>query len=85
MLLDPAVKTRECPKCKGTGKLPDPQSLGSSLRRLRESSGMSVNELARRLAVTTEYIYMIETGKRTAPTEIQFNYYANCIKPKTKK
>lgn len=72
------VKTKSCPKCKGSGRVPDLRSVGAVLRRLREKSGMTVAELAQRMAVTPEYVYMIETGKRNAGTEIQFNYFAIC-------
>lgn len=78
------MKTKTCPKCKGSGKVADLRSQGQVLRRLRETSGITVAELARRMAVTTEYIYLIESGQRNANAEICFNYYAICVKPKTK-
>lgn len=70
------VKTICCPRCKGTGRLSDPKQLGRKLRLIRRRLGLTVAEMAKHLAVTTEYVYMIETGVRRAPVEIVWGYHS---------
>jgi len=46
------------------------ESIGKKFKQLRELSGMTQEDVAKRLGVTNEYISMIESGKRTPSLEV---------------
>lgn len=48
-------------------------SMGRRIRRARKSLGLTQNELANRLGITTSYLGHIELGKRKASMEIIIN------------
>lgn len=50
--------------------------MGAELRKLRQNLRLTVPQMAKHLAITTEYVYMIETGVRRATPEIRWGYYA---------
>lgn len=63
LLSDPPTKT--CPRCEGTGQVPDPVYIGAQMRRLRGKTGMSLREMARRAGFSAPYISDAELGRRT--------------------
>ena len=44
--------------------------IGKKFKQLRELSGMTQEDVAKRLGVTNEYVSMIESGKRTPSLEV---------------
>ncbi len=58
------TRTLECPKCGGTGTLPDPREEGAKMRRAREKGGVSLHELARRTGLSVGYLSDLELGRR---------------------
>lgn len=58
------MKTIKCPKCNGTGRVPDDRAIGLAMRRLRESKEISLRALARRLEVSAAYLSDLELGRR---------------------
>jgi len=43
-------------------------SFAVELKRMREARGLSYGQVARKAGVTREYLWMIEHGRRVAPT-----------------
>lgn len=59
-----------CTRCAGAGKVPR----GEYLRELRESSGVSLKDMAKKLGFTQQYISDIELGRRIPTNEIVKGY-----------
>ena len=58
---------RGCPRCHGTGSVPDLNKLGPELRRRRVKSGISLREVARRTGMSPTHLHDIEHGLRGGP------------------
>ena len=56
--------SRICPRCNGTGEIPDDRVIGSQLRKLREDAGLSLREVARRLNYSAAHVSDLELGRR---------------------
>ena len=56
--------TLPCPRCNGTGRLPDDRVMGAAMRKRRERAGLSLRELARRLKLSAPYLSDLEVGRR---------------------
>jgi predicted transcriptional regulator len=63
-----------CPRCFGKGRIPI--YLGADLRAIREASGLSLRELARRLSLSAAYLGDVELGQRRATDSIVNAYKA---------
>lgn len=55
---------KSCPKCNGSGRVPDDAAIGAKLRAARIKKGVSLREMARRLDVSAMWICDLERGKR---------------------
>jgi len=51
----------KCPHCRGGYRL---QVDGGNVRKMRESKGLSLRELARRMKISASYLCDIELGRR---------------------
>ena len=56
--------------------------LGSRLRKIREDSGMSLREMARRLSCSAPYLSDVENGKRGIRDRLGCLYVLECQKEK---
>jgi transcriptional regulator with XRE-family HTH domain len=56
--------TTICPKCCGTGFLPDQEKIGAELRALRIERKKSLRSVAKRMGFTAPYVSDLELGKR---------------------
>ena len=55
-----------CPKCSGSGRVPD----GKSLAKLRARLGLTLTALAAKMGVAIPTLYQIETGDRPIPARL---------------
>lgn len=55
---------RDCPKCDGTGLVPDDVAIGDRLKSKRLKAGVGLREIARRLNVTAPFVSDLEKGER---------------------
>lgn len=55
---------RACPKCLGTGAVPDDTKIGRRLKTRRIKAGVGLREIARRLDVTAPFVAYLENGER---------------------
>jgi transcriptional regulator with XRE-family HTH domain len=51
-----------CPRCSGRGKLPNPATAGTTMRRLRESSGISLRKVAKECGISAPFLSDLELG-----------------------
>lgn len=68
------MKKIVCPKCGGTGKIPDPVSQGEYLRNIRNSAGCSMRELAKMIGFSVAYLCDLENGRRRVTDKIIAEY-----------
>lgn len=61
--------TMTCPKCDGTGSVLNPMLVGQEMRELRESNGVSLRDMAKRLELSAPYVSDLELGRRTGWNE----------------
>lgn len=61
-----------CPKCGGSGALPEP----GYLRKLRESKGIQLREIARQMNFSAAYVSDVERGNRTPNDKFLRKYKA---------
>lgn len=62
------LERRVCPHCRGRGETFVPAA--GELRRRRESEGLSLREVARRLGFSAPYLSDVELGRRNATEAI---------------
>ena len=55
---------KECPRCWGTGKIPNDHEIGLWARHVREAEQLSLLSFARILKITPGYLSYLERGKR---------------------
>jgi predicted transcriptional regulator len=53
-----------CPRCYGTGVLPDDRAIGVQMRERRQRAGLTLRALARKLNLTAAYLSDLELGRR---------------------
>jgi transcriptional regulator with XRE-family HTH domain len=58
------MKTLDCPKCGGTGKIPDQKSIGDEMRQLRIHAGISLRSAASKMGFSASYLSDLENGHR---------------------
>lgn len=56
--------TTPCQRCNGTGVEPDPKTIGDTMRRLREKSGLTQTVVAERMGYSKAYLSDMELGRR---------------------
>jgi transcriptional regulator with XRE-family HTH domain len=56
--------TMRCPKCRGTGRVPDARAIGAVMRQRREKAKRSLRSVARSLEVSAAYLSDLERGNR---------------------
>src|SRR6266566_9195449 len=61
----------ECPRCGGTGVLPDPRLEGAEMRQAREDAGLSLRDLAKRTGLSVGYLSDLELGRRSWREELR--------------
>lgn len=69
----------DCRACDGSGKEIDHIKTGLRLRKLREKSGVSIREVARRLGIDNKYLSDMELGRRNW-TEEKVERFLEAIK-----
>lgn len=55
---------RSCPRCSGTGTIPDDRAMGAQMRARRKAAGLSLYDLAKKLDLTASYLCDLELGRR---------------------
>jgi predicted transcriptional regulator len=70
--------TDKCPKCKGTGRVPNQKSVGEEMRQLREKHGKSLRQIAKILGFSAPYISDLEHGRRDWNPATMLNYTNAC-------
>lgn len=53
-----------CPRCEGTGTIPDPAYHGKEARKRRKAANVSLREVARRMNRSVAYLSDLELGRR---------------------
>ena len=56
--------SKPCPRCDGTGYVPDPAHHGKEARIRRRAAGVSLRELAGRMGFSAAYVSDLELGRR---------------------
>jgi len=57
-----------CKKCLGSGRVPNPKTIGRRLKKLRKDAGLSLTAIKDYLRVSHGYISLMEAGKATITT-----------------
>jgi transcriptional regulator with XRE-family HTH domain len=65
-----------CPRCGGTGLIPDPRYHGNEARRRRKAVNVTLREMARRMNLSAAYISDLELGRRGWNDELTKRYIA---------
>lgn len=67
----------KCSRCAGSGKEPDWEAVGASMRALRKSKSLGLRELGRELGISEAYLSDMELGKRgwKSPTASKVRSY----------
>jgi len=68
----------QCPRCQGTGVLPDPRLEGAEMRALRERAQLKLRELARRFGLSVGYLSDLELGRRAWNPRMRELYHQHC-------
>lgn len=55
---------KECPRCWGTGQLPDDHEIGLLARSIREGNRLSLLEFSTLIGISAGYLCYLEQGKR---------------------
>jgi predicted transcriptional regulator len=63
-----------CPRCEGTGVIPDPRFHGAEARKRRLKTGIPLREMARRMSLSAAYLSDLELGRRGWREELQHRY-----------
>ena len=63
-------KMIQCPRCAGQGEVEIVDN--ARLRKMRETAGMSLRELARRCGITAPYLCDIELGRRQPSGPVRY-------------
>lgn len=53
-----------CPRCGGSGRVPDDRVLGAVMRAKRTAADLSLRDMAKRTGVTASYLCDLELGRR---------------------
>lgn len=54
----------KCPKCGGTGELPDPVQIGRELKAKRLARGITLEIMGKRLGICQSYVSHLEHGRK---------------------
>lgn len=63
-----------CPRCGGSGRVPDERLVGQQMREKRLASWLTLREMARRLALSPAYVSDLELGRRRWTPKILARY-----------
>lgn len=55
----------KCPRCGGTGELPNPLKTGKELKAKRIEAGITLSEMGKRLGICESYVSHLEHGRKT--------------------
>jgi transcriptional regulator with XRE-family HTH domain len=58
----------KCPRCKGTGKVPEPSDIGTRIIMLRETAGLSRKQVEDGAGIPHSEYWRIENGKVVDPS-----------------
>ena len=73
-----------CPRCKGSGKIPNPETIGAELLKLRTDAGLSREAVRREMKVSGVYLFDVENGAKGITTE-RVKQYKAAVKKLAKK
>jgi len=65
-----------CPRCKGSGKIPNPATIGAELLKLRTGAGLSREAVRREMKVSGVYLFDVENGAKGITCERVKQYKA---------
>lgn len=68
------VKHIDCPRCNGTGKIPDDKDMGEEFRKMRIAKGLSLREISKLMGLSAQYICDLEHGRRIWSDGLQERY-----------
>lgn len=61
-----------CPRCAGTGEVPNDRAMGAAMRTKRERARVGLREMARRVRLSPSYLCHLEHGEnRWSPEMIE--------------
>lgn len=72
------AKTLVCPRCLGSGILPDPRVLGAEMREYRKRLNKSGTSVAAEMGITKGYLSDLELGKREWSTKLVKRFKEAC-------
>lgn len=67
---------KRCPKCNGTGRLPDWSKIGRKWRKSRRDRDLTQRQIAQQLGYSVAYISMLEKGQKAWTSRMEFRYLA---------
>ena len=53
-----------CPRCKGSGKIPNRATIGAELLKLRTGAGLSRESVRREIKISGVYLFDVENGAK---------------------
>jgi len=65
-----------CPRCKGSGKIPNPKTIGAELLKLRTDAGLTRESVRREMKVSGVYLFDVENGAKGITAERVAQYKA---------
>lgn len=70
---------KRCPRCNGTGNVPDPLELGQTLKKMRIEAGISQARLAGAMKISPAHLCDLEQGKRGWMGEFTPELYCDAL------
>jgi len=69
-----------CPRCKGSGKIPNRATIGAELLKLRTGAGLSREAVRREMKISGVYLFDVENGAKGITFERVKQYKAAVTK-----
>jgi len=68
--------TINCPRCIGSGKIPNPDTIGGELLKLRTDAGLTRESVRREMKISGVYLFDVENGAKGITAERVAQYKA---------
>lgn len=72
------TKTKSCHCCSGSGKEIDSKSVGLAMKKLRQSSGLDQQAVAKKMGFTSTYLSLLESGHRNWSHPLMVAFRSAC-------
>lgn len=65
---------KDCPRCKGTGKVRDEAKLGGQMQERRKAANLTLREVSKQMGITIGYLCDLEHGRRIWSPKLQQSF-----------